>query len=91
MRIIMRYFIDGAIECLPKHEFEYSHAAKMIIPRVGEYVWLPTYRTDDIYLGKMVCEIDKVEYNLYDDGSGIQMVNISCHDVTAEMLYEEDY
>ena len=39
MEFRLRYFIDGNVYC-EGHEWSYTHAARMIIPRMGERVWV---------------------------------------------------
>ena len=39
MEFLLRYFIDGNEYC-EGHEWSYTHAARMIIPRIGERVWV---------------------------------------------------
>lgn len=61
MKYLLRFFIGSNQCCKPEHQFEYTHAAKMIVPRVDEHVWLPT----DDGLGARYL-VRKVEYDLYD-------------------------
>lgn len=90
MTFKLRYFVNGACQCRPEHEAEYTHAARMIIPRVGEYVWLPTNDEDDTDMPEMCCEVTRVEYDPIEDGSGLYLVNVYVIDVTDEIM-EEDY
>ena len=39
MEFLLRYFIDGNVYC-EGHKWTYTHAARMIIPRIGERVCL---------------------------------------------------
>ena len=39
MEFLLRYFIDGNEYC-EGHKWSYTHAARMIIPRIGERVWV---------------------------------------------------
>lgn len=86
-KFLLRYFINGENYCKPEHQFEYTHAARMIIPRIGECVWV-----DDV----TCVEVDMVTYfpDCY-DGDNLYMVNIECHDITEDVLaecdIEEDY
>lgn len=61
MKYWLRFFISNNQCCKPEHQFEYSHAAKMIVPRVDEHVWLPT--EDGLGTRYLVCD---VEYDLFD-------------------------
>ena len=85
MEFLLRYFIDGNEDC-KSHVWSYTHAALMIIPRIGERVWL-----DD---GTCV-EVDMVTYVPdYHDGDNLYMIDIECHDITEDVLFEcdeEDY
>ena len=74
MEFLLRYFIDGNVEC-KGHEWSYTHAAQMIIPRIGEHVLLVD---DDICV-----EVDMVTYtpNCHDDDN-LYLVDIECHDIT---------
>ena len=38
MEFLLRYFIDGNVGCEGR-TWSYTHAARMIIPRIGERVW----------------------------------------------------
>lgn len=61
MEYTLRFFLDGA-ECTDKeHTFKYTHSAKMLVPRIGEHVWLST----EDGLGARYL-VRKVEYDLYD-------------------------
>ena len=74
MEFLLRYFIDGNVYC-KGHKWTYTHAAQMIIPRIGEHVLLVD---DDICV-----EVDMVTYtpNCYDDDN-LYLVDIECHDIT---------
>ena len=39
MEFLLRYFIDGNEDCEGR-VWSYTHAARMIIPRIGERVWV---------------------------------------------------
>ena len=86
MEFLLRYFIDDNMEC-KGHEWSYTHAAQMIIPRIGERVWV-----DD----NTCVEVDMVTYSpdYYNDDK-LYMVDIECHDITEDVLAEcdikEDY
>lgn len=81
MEFLLRYFIDGNEGC-EGHVSSYTHAARMIIPRIGERVWID----DDTCV-----EVDMVTYSpdCY-DGYKLYMVDIDCHDITDGVLAEYD-
>lgn len=81
MEFVLRYFIDGSVEC-KGHEWSYTHAARMIIPRIGERVWV-----DD----NTCVEVDMVTYspNYYDEDD-LYLVDVECHDITEDVLSEYD-
>ena len=83
MEFLLRYFIDGNVYC-KGHKWSYTHAAQMIIPRIGERVWVD----DDTCV-----EVDMVTYSpdYYDDDK-LYMVDIECHDITEDVLaqYADD-
>ncbi len=79
MEFRLRYFIDGN-ECCEGHEWSYTHAARMIIPRIGERVWID---------GDTCVEVDMVTYSPspdYYDGDKLYLVDIECHDITEDVL-----
>ena len=91
MEFRLRYFIDGNEFC-EGHEWSYTHAAQMIIPRIGERVWVD---------GGTCVEVDMVTYSpdchdpdCHDDDK-LYLVDIECHDITDDVLAEceeeEDY
>ena len=83
MEFWLRYFIDGNEFC-EGHEWSYTHAARMIIPRIGERVWIDE--------GTCV-EVDMVTYSPspdYYDGDKLYLVDIECHDITEDVLAECD-
>ena len=79
MEFRLRYFIDENVDC-EAHKWSYTHAARMIIPRIGERVWV-----DD----NTCVEVDMVTYspNCHDDDN-LYMVDIECHDITKDVLAE---
>lgn len=87
MEFLLRYFINGNEDC-EGHVWSYTHAAQMIVPRIGERVWV-----DDV----TCIEVDMVTYSPdYYDGDKLYMVDVECHDITEEVLAqyddeEEDY
>ena len=79
MEFLLRYFIDGN-ECCEGHKWSYTHAARMIIPRIGEHVWV-----DD----NTCVEVDMVTYSPdFYDGDKLYSVDIECHDITEAVLAE---
>ena len=83
MEFRLRYFIDGNEYC-EGHEWSYTHAARMIIPRIGERVWV-----DD----NTCVEVDMVTYFPdCHDGYKLYLVDIECHDITEDVMaqYDED-
>ena len=80
MEFLLRYFIDGNVYC-EGHKWSYTHAAQMIIPRIGEHVLLVD---DDICV-----EVDMVTYtpNCHDDDN-LYLVDIECHAITEDVLAE---
>ena len=90
MTFKLRYFVNGSCTCRPEHEIAYTHAARMIIPRVGDYVWLPTNDEDYTDMPEMCCKVTRIEYNMIEDGSRLTFVDVYVIDVT-DKLEEEDY
>ena len=79
MEFLLRYFIDGNVDCEGR-VWSYAHAARMIIPRIGERVWLDN---------DTCVEVDMVTYspNYYDEDD-LYLVDIECHDITEDGLAE---
>lgn len=65
MKYLLRFFIDGKHTCKSYHQFEYTHAARMVIPRIGEHVWLPSNNADDF--GGVRYRVCDIEYDLHDN------------------------
>ena len=85
MEFLLRYFIDGNVEC-EGHVWTYTHAARMIIPRIGERVWVDN---------NTCVEVDMVTYSPSPDcydGDKLYLVDIECHDITDDVLaqYADD-
>ena len=83
MEFRLRYFIDGNEFC-EGHEWLYTHAARMIIPRIGERVWID---------GDTCVEVDMVTYSPSPDcydGDKLYLVDIECHDITEDVLAQYD-
>lgn len=80
MEFLLRYFIDDNTDCTG-HTWTYTDAARMIIPRIDERVWV-----DDTCV-----EVDMVTYspNRYDDDK-LYLVDIECHDITEDVMAECD-
>ena len=88
MEFLLRYFIDGNAYC-EGHKWTYTHAAQMIIPRIGERVWVDN---------NTCVEVDMVTYSPSPDCyDGDNLVDIECHDITEDVMAqytddeEEDY
>lgn len=81
MEFLLRYFIDGNEDCEGR-VWSYTHAALMIIPRIGERVWI-----DD----NICVEVDMVTYSpdRHDDDK-LYIVDIECHDITDDVMAEYD-
>ena len=82
MEFRLRYFIDGNVDC-EGHVWTYTHAARMIIPHIGERVWVDA---------NTCVEVDMVTYSpdcpdCYDDNQ-LYLVDIECHDITEDVLAE---
>ena len=80
MKYLLKFFIDHANYCKSEHQYEYNHATRMLVPRIGEHVWLPT----DDGLGARYL-VRNVEYDLYDSR------DIDIHVVKDDEADEEDY
>lgn len=81
MEFLLRYFIDGNVYC-KGHKWTYTHAAQMIIPRIGERVWVDDHTC---------VEVDMVTYSPSPDGydgDNLYLVDIECHDITEDVLTE---
>ena len=79
MEFRLRYFIYGNEFC-EGHEWSYTPAARMIIPRIGERVWLDN---------DTCVEVDMVTYSPdYYNDDNLYMVDIECHDITEDVLSE---
>lgn len=90
-KYLLRYFIDGKADCHKEHEFVLEPHAPLVIPRIGERVWLPNVEEDDdVTMSELCCEVTMVTYNPWDDGSGLFMVDIDVCDVTYQVLAELD-
>ena len=81
MEFLLRYFVDSNESC-EGHTWSYTHAALMIISRIGERVWI-----DD----NICVEVDMVTYSpdRHDDDK-LYIVDIECHDITDDVMAEYD-
>ena len=74
MEYTLRFFLDEA-ECADKyHMFKYTHAARMLVPRIGEHVWLYSDKKGDY--GAARYKVMEVEYDTYLNGDDIGFVDI---------------
>ena len=81
MEFRLRYFIDGNVDC-EGYTWSYANAAHMIIPRIGERVWLDN---------DTCVEVDMVTYSPdYYNDDNLYMVDIECHDITEDVLAQYD-
>lgn len=80
MKYLLRFFINHANCCKPEHQYEYTHAARMLVPRIGEHVWL---QTDDGLGARYL--VRNVEYDLYNSR------DINIYVVKDDEADEEDY
>lgn len=75
MKYYLRFFIDGS-ECTDKdHTFKYTHAARMLVPHIGEHVWLYSDEQGD-YNRVARYRVMEVEYDIYLHGDDIGFVDI---------------
>ena len=90
MEYTLRFFLDGS-ECTDKeHTFKYTHAARMLVPRIGEHVWLYSDKKGDY--GAACFRVVKVEYDTYlhDEDIGfvdIHVVRDDPDDYNGEVVY----
>jgi hypothetical protein len=81
MEFLLRYFVDGNESC-EGHTWTYTDVALMIIPRIGERVWI-----DD----NTCVEVDMVTYSPdHCEGDELYIVDIECHDITDDVMAECD-
>lgn len=68
MKYHLRFFIDDADCCENIHVFEYSNTSNMLIPRIGEHVWLPPVNDDnDDDFFDVRYRVFDVEYGTYNN------------------------
>lgn len=87
MKYQLRFFIDDADCCEDDHVFEYKNTSNMLIPRIGEHVWLPPVdddNNDDFF--NVRYRVFDVEYSAHSD-SDLKFVDVF---VTKDKK-EEDY
>lgn len=73
MKYIVRYFIDNDERCHPWNCYEYKNEETVVIPRLDEHITL--FRTEDDEFGTP-CRVYRIEYDLNDDGSGLNLIDI---------------
>ena len=89
MEYTLRFFLDGA-ECTDKeHIFKYTHAARMLVPRIGEHVWLYSDKKGDYGVARF--RVERVEYDTYLHGEEIGLVDIHVVRDDPDDIEEEDY
>ena len=90
MEYALRFFIDGA-ECTDKdHTFKYTHASRILVPRIDEHVWLYSDKKGDY--GSARFRVERVEYNTYLNGEDIGFVDVHVvRDDPDDYNEEEDY
>lgn len=89
MEDTLRFFLDGA-ECTDKeHTFKYTHAARMLVPRIGEHVWLYSDKKGDYGVARF--RVERVEYDTYLYGEEIGLVDVHVTRDDPDDVDEEDY
>lgn len=89
MEYTLRFFLDGA-ECTDKeHTFKYAHAARMLVPRIGEHVWLYSDKKGDYGVARF--RVERVEYDTYRYGEEIGLVDVHVTRDDPDDVDEEDY
>lgn len=89
MEYTLRFFLDGT-ECTDKeHTFKYTHAARMLVPRIGEHVWLYSDKKGDYGVARF--RVERVEYDTYLHGEEIGLVDIHVARDDPDDVEEEDY
>lgn len=74
MEYTLRFFIDGSEFATKYHTFKYTHAARMLVPRIGEHVWLYSDKKGDY--GAARFRVERVEYDTYLHDEDIGFVDI---------------
>lgn len=89
MEYTLRFFLDGA-ECTDKeHTFKYTHAARMLVPCIGEHVWLYSDKKGDYGVARF--RVERVEYDTYLYGEEIGLVDVHVVRDDPDDVEEEDY
>lgn len=89
MEYTLRFFLDGA-ECTDKeHTFKYTHAARMLVPRISEHVWLYSDKKGDYGVARF--RVERVEYDTYLYGEEIGLVDVHVIRDDPDDVEEEDY
>lgn len=89
MEYTLRFFLDGT-ECTDKeHTFKYTHAARMLVPRIGEHVWLYSDKKGDYGVARF--RVERVEYDTYLYGEEIGLVDVHVVRDDPDDVEEEDY
>lgn len=88
MEYTLRFFLDGA-ECTDKeHTFKYTHAARMLVPRISEHVWLYSDKKGDYGVARF--RVERVEYDTYLYGEEIGLVDVHVIRDDPDDVEEED-
>lgn len=89
MEYTLRFFLDGS-ECTDKeHTFKYTHAARILVPRIGEHVWLYSDKKGDYGVARF--RVERVEYDTYLYGEEIGLVDVHVVRDDPDDIEEEDY
>ena len=75
MKYQLRFFIDDAECCEDDHVFEYKNPSNMLIPRIGEHVWLPPVDDNEDEFFDVRYRVFDVEYGTYND-SNLKIVDV---------------
>lgn len=89
MEFLLRFFIDGSEFAPKEHTFKYTHAARMLVPRIGEHVWLYSDKKGDY--GEARFRVVRVEYDTYLYGEEIGLVDVHVTRDDPDDVEEEDY
>lgn len=89
MEYTLRFFIDGSEFAPKEHTFKYTHAARMLVPRIGEHVWLYSDKKGDC--GAARFRVVQVEYDAYLHGEDIGFVDVHVVRDDPDNVEEEDY
>lgn len=89
MEFLLRFFIDGNEFAPKEHTFKYTHAARMLVPHIGEHVWLYSDKKSDYGVARF--RVERVEYDTYLHGEEIGLVDIHVVRDDPDDVEEEDY